>query len=354
MEASPVPIEIYRSDTELQRIAQYRHALSEPYRLYAQQAADHEPVSPDDVRAIYRRNSRLSDREWLEDAAQKVDQLASWAAERPDGGEAIEVPKINERDFSQVAPATSDLQDYVSKFLMKDADQFVKDELEFAQKEYRDATVSNEIDAVKNTARYISRLWGLAFNRQGLRKLGMDETTGIRNRRSLGKFQSANEKEDKSLKDGSLYIMLDIDNFGIVNKVEDHTHGDMMLMLVAGALQTSAHLNNMDIAKIFRGKMGDEFVVVAPDEETGEKFVANAQTAFREILHKEDDEQLNRVVEGHRGIYETREGGTYIVSVSGAIGRTLEEADGNLQAIKKENKDRRNKEYLQTREYPLS
>lgn len=87
-----------------------------------------------------------------------------------------------------------------------------------------------------------------------------DELTGVANRRP---FERALAREwDRSVRYGHplSLLFLDVDDFGLVNKVHGHLAGDAALRLISGQIRQS--IRSTDIVARWGG---EEFVVLLPD-----------------------------------------------------------------------------------------
>ncbi len=97
---------------------------------------------------------------------------------------------------------------------------------------------------------------------QSLQKLAThDELTGLANRRG---FMEILDKElvktSRDVSQGGLLVMIDLDNFKLINDTYGHKAGDEALILVAQTLQ--AHIRRMDCAARLGG---DEFILIFPN-----------------------------------------------------------------------------------------
>lgn len=86
----------------------------------------------------------------------------------------------------------------------------------------------------------------------------IDALTGINNRRGfLTAFERELDRVNRDKSQGGLLIMIDLDNFKMINDTYGHDAGDAALKLVAATLQSDIRI--MDIA----GRLGgDEFVIL--------------------------------------------------------------------------------------------
>lgn len=85
-----------------------------------------------------------------------------------------------------------------------------------------------------------------------------DELTGITNRRGFMRaFDRELDRVNRNLSQGGLLVMIDLDNFKMINDKHGHKAGDTALKVVASALATDIRL--MDIVARLGG---DEFVIL--------------------------------------------------------------------------------------------
>lgn len=85
-----------------------------------------------------------------------------------------------------------------------------------------------------------------------------DELTGVTNRRGvMREFERELDRVNRDVSQGGLFIMIDLDNFKMINDTYGHEAGDAALKLVAKTLNTDSR--TMDVV----GRMGgDEFVLL--------------------------------------------------------------------------------------------
>lgn len=85
-----------------------------------------------------------------------------------------------------------------------------------------------------------------------------DEMTGLVNRRGfMESFEKEVDRTNRGMSTGGLLIMIDLDNFKMINDTYGHAAGDEALKLVAKTLQS--HIRKMDVAARLGG---DEFVLL--------------------------------------------------------------------------------------------
>ncbi len=94
---------------------------------------------------------------------------------------------------------------------------------------------------------------------QSLERLSnMDELTGVMNRRGfMQAFTRELDRVDRDKSQGGLLIMIDLDNFKIINDTYGHKAGDSALKVVASTLAND--IRTMDVVGRFGG---DEFVLL--------------------------------------------------------------------------------------------
>ena len=136
------------------------------------------------------------------------------------------------------------------------------------------------------------------------RLVNFDELTGLANRRDFDKAERRARRERMA------FILFDANNFGRVNKTAGHSHGDRVLKQFSDVIANVARNYK---ARAFRIG-GDEFVIICSP----------------------------RFAEKIRNSVETRalpvDFGNFIVTISGEIGVSVDDADSRLQARKAEKK----------------
>jgi len=135
------------------------------------------------------------------------------------------------------------------------------------------------------------------------REANFDPLTGFANRRALLRaLPSAEAAPD------TLVVLFDANNFRQVNKAAGHMAGDDLLCEIASAISLAARRFGYGV-RVFRWG-GDEFVVLA-----------SSNTAY--YIRDEAEEGFGvRTIAGAR------------ISLTGVVGKTIEEADAQLQARK--------------------
>lgn len=146
---------------------------------------------------------------------------------------------------------------------------------------------------------------------RALREADTDALTGLANRRALDRALPEAEADPHTL-----VVLFDGDNFGLINKACGHTEGNRLLVQLARRIELAAARYGYAVRTFRYG--GDEFVVLA-----------SAATACR----------IRDEAEAGFGAFEVCEG--VRVSLTGSVGRTLEEADARLQARKAARKEGR-------------
>lgn len=91
--------------------------------------------------------------------------------------------------------------------------------------------------------------------------LTIDELTGLQNRRGFYQaFEKDIDRTQRRISPGGLLIMIDLDNFKMINDTYGHNAGDQALRVVAECLQGS--IRSMDVAA---RTGGDEFIILMPN-----------------------------------------------------------------------------------------
>lgn len=149
----------------------------------------------------------------------------------------------------------------------------------------------------------------IVTERRNLERLANhDALTGLANRRAFELASKAAFAPGSEMQ----AILFDANNFGRINKVKGHETGDDYLRAIADALKSAA--NSFGLAeRVFR-LGGDEFVIIAPS---------------RVAL------QIRDMAEASFGFHTIEDGEShFVVSISGTLGNTLEQADSTLQLRK--------------------
>lgn len=141
-----------------------------------------------------------------------------------------------------------------------------------------------------------------------VRMANVDELTGCANRRAFNLAMPAVATDAQTC-----VILFDANNFGLVNKLINHTAGDAILCRMAKAMKDVAARYNL-AQRVFRIG-GDEFAVLAPVQVADEVRTAIEKEVGTVVLR--DDVH---------------------VSISGTIGKTVEDADALLQTRKRKMK----------------
>ncbi len=105
-----------------------------------------------------------------------------------------------------------------------------------------------------------------------------DELTGLTNRRGvLNEFERELDRVNRDVSQGGLFIMIDLDNFKMINDTYGHEAGDAALKLVGKTLSTDSR--TMDVV----GRMGgDEFVLLFVNT-TRKRALARAQFLIKKL-----------------------------------------------------------------------
>lgn len=141
------------------------------------------------------------------------------------------------------------------------------------------------------------------------REANRDALTDVANRRALDRALPAAEADPQTA-----IVLLDANDFGLVNKRCGHATGDELLRQMARVIERVAQRFGLS-ARVFRAG-GDEFVILASTQ-TAQRLRDEAEREFGEVT----------VCSGVR------------VSLSGTVGQTLREADRLLQTRKRTRKE---------------
>lgn len=136
-----------------------------------------------------------------------------------------------------------------------------------------------------------------------------DDMTGLANRRALDRALPAAEKDPRMA-----VVLFDGDHFGRVNKLLGHDVGDRAIQDMAFAIQSEADTVGWG-NRAFRAG-GDEFVVLLPWNLSG-LFRDRVENTFSRFIRPLDE-----------------------LGITGVIGNTLREADGQLAERKRHRKGR--------------
>lgn len=136
------------------------------------------------------------------------------------------------------------------------------------------------------------------------REMETDRLTGLANRVA---FEKA---EPEALRENQAFILFDANNFGLVNKTCGHRRGDQLLQIFARVIAEAAR--NFKCRAFRIG--GDEFLVICSPQ--------FASAIRRTIETRIRPERF----------------GDFVVSISGEIGTSVEDADSRLQKRKAEMK----------------
>lgn len=134
-----------------------------------------------------------------------------------------------------------------------------------------------------------------------LRMANTDALTGLSNRAAFDLARPAAEAEKLS------FVVFDLNNFGKVNKLFNHSFGDNLLKTYAAVIYTVAYHYK---ARAFR-LGGDEFVIIVSSKWAG---------------------TIRDKVEAKAPVYDFKE---FQVSLSGMVGATVEKADGSILQYRK-------------------
>jgi diguanylate cyclase (GGDEF)-like protein len=128
------------------------------------------------------------------------------------------------------------------------------------------------------TARDVERLQH--DNRAARRAAREDPLTGVGNRRALDDALANARRHDDEQEQPTSLLVVDLDDFKIVNDRHGHVVGDQVLRAVAGAVRSVARAEDV-VARLG----GDEFVVLArgTDEATGRRLARRVAAAIEEL-----------------------------------------------------------------------
>lgn len=169
-----------------------------------------------------------------------------------------------------------------------------------------------------------------------------DPLTGLANRTALDNALPRAEADA-----AQEIIAFDANGFGKINKIEEYgqKEGDIQLRRVANAIRLAAVGFGVSARMVFR-RGGDEFVVIVPARQV-EYITRNADgERVSEGFMSLADAVIRRAAELYRhrrysGTYGTQmEPLTTVVSLSGAVGQTFNDADSQLQAAKMATKEK--------------
>ncbi len=141
------------------------------------------------------------------------------------------------------------------------------------------------------------------------RAANTDKLTGLASRRALDLALPTAEADANTA-----VILFDANNFKFVNKVLNHTTGDEVLKNMAAVVKLAASRYKL-AERVFRYG-GDEFVILCPVS-IAEELRAAVEAMYNPFILPDKT----------------------VVSISGTVGSTIEEADQTLQARKKSHKN---------------
>jgi diguanylate cyclase (GGDEF)-like protein len=151
-----------------------------------------------------------------------------------------------------------------------------QEKIQKTQKELADLNVNLEYQIAERT---LALMQAIKLAEQQART---DPLTGINNRRAF--FESANAIHQKRLHSGIKYVLLliDIDNFKLVNDNYGHLVGDQVLTLLANAMESLT-----DPSDVIGRIGGDEFAILLPDSSTndGKSRAEQLSTCFIEKIN---------------------------------------------------------------------
>lgn len=153
-----------------------------------------------------------------------------------------------------------------------------------------------------------------------------DELTGLVNRRGIFRsFERELDRVNRGLSEGGLLVMIDLDNFKVINDKFGHDAGDAALHLVASAL--NADCRKMDII----GRLGgDEFVMLFVNT-TRKEALERAQSLIQKLNNLSFIWHSTEIpLRASLGLKEYRKGST--------IHQIFAAADADMYDSKKETK----------------
>lgn len=150
-----------------------------------------------------------------------------------------------------------------------------QEKIQQTQKELADLNVNLEHQIAERTMALIQA------KKLAEQQARTDPLTGINNRRAF--FESANVIHQQALRLGMEYVLLviDVDNFKLVNDSYGHLVGDQVLILLANSIESITGASNV------AGRIGgDEFAILLPDlgADAGRSRAEQLSTCFAEKI----------------------------------------------------------------------
>ena len=155
-----------------------------------------------------------------------------------------------------------------------------------------------------------------------------DELTGIRNRRYIMGRLGEEFKRARRFNSSLGLVMVDLDNFKMVNDTYGHQFGDLVLVTVASRLR--AGIREYDLL----GRIGgEEFLIVSPDTDLEE--TREIAERMRGIIKAEpvNDDKRSVTITISAGV-------TMLIDEDASIDTLFSRADTALYMAKKEGRDR--------------
>jgi diguanylate cyclase (GGDEF)-like protein len=153
-----------------------------------------------------------------------------------------------------------------------------------------------------------------------------DELTGLKNRRGFVEaFNQEMDRTERGLSKGGVLVLIDLDNFKVINDTHGHLVGDECLKLVARILQNT--IRTMDTACRLGG---DEFVLLLTNAEK-DKALERIQRLAWELNHLSIDvDGMHVPICASVGVKDYKDGDS--------VDMVFEAADAALYAHKEERK----------------
>jgi diguanylate cyclase (GGDEF)-like protein len=243
---------------------------------------------------------------------------------------------LNQNDMG-TAVALRDALEYTSDFDFSEHRKLLRSALERAD-EMRNHQYSLTAAFGITISAYKQTLEDLKAAQERIEKLEeiatTDEMTGLTNRRGFMKsFDKELDRTNRGISNGGLLIMIDLDNFKMINDTYGHAAGDEALKLVSRTLED--HIRKMDVAARLGG---DEFVLIFANAGKT-KALGRAQNLAVKL------NSLNLKWQGHKipvrasiGVKDYSAGETLHELLS-AVDATMYKAKNNLKQLRNKNNE---------------